>query len=174
MQTAGSAVLDKARLERLYVDLERPMYNVVYRWLWDSAEAHDVVQETFVKLWQMRSQVAVETVRPLAYRIAVNLASNRRRWFRLRRWVSLEQQPDEPAGANGTPEDHLQQAAVRRAIDHLPERYRRVILLCDFSGMTYAQVGEALRIPAGTVGSRRSHALGLLRQALGDFDDHDE
>ena len=49
--------LDKATLERLYVKLEKPMFNVVYRWLWNNGDAQDVVQEAFLKIWKVRDDV---------------------------------------------------------------------------------------------------------------------
>jgi RNA polymerase sigma-70 factor (ECF subfamily) len=57
---------------------------------------------------------------------------------------------------------------VRAAVDALPERLRDVVLLCEFSGMTQAQVAAVLDIPPGTVASRRSLAAGRLRELLGD------
>ena len=59
-------VLDEARLEELYTRLERGVYNVVYRWLWDPQESQDVVQETFMKLWRKRERVGADIHLPVA------------------------------------------------------------------------------------------------------------
>ena len=155
--------LDRAALESLYVRLERKLFNVVYRWLWDREEAADVVQEAFVKLWAMRERVRIETVEPLVYRIAVNLAANRRRQRKLWAWASLE-----GLRARAVDDDAAEdQRWVRAAIDALPERLRKVIVLAELSGMTAKEIGAVLDIPEGTVASRRHHALALLRTALG-------
>jgi RNA polymerase sigma factor (sigma-70 family) len=77
-------------LEQLYSRLEKPLYNVAYRWVWNEDEAREVVQETFVRLWRMRNRVEMKTVEPLIYRIAINLASSRRRSRRIWRWLSLD------------------------------------------------------------------------------------
>jgi hypothetical protein len=45
-------IFTQEEIEELYRALEKPMYNVVYRWLWDPEEARDVVQETFLRLWR--------------------------------------------------------------------------------------------------------------------------
>lgn len=87
-------MLDEPQLERLYVRLERPVFNVVFRRVWNRDTAFDVTQETFARLWSMRERVRMETVEPLVFRIAVNLASNRRRSARLWRWVGLESVED--------------------------------------------------------------------------------
>jgi RNA polymerase sigma-70 factor, ECF subfamily len=167
---AGPVTLDRPTLERLYQQLEGPLYNVVYRWLWDREEARELVQETFVRLWAMRARVALDTVQPLAYRVALNLAANRRRWRRLRRLVSLEALRGRPREDSGADEDLAQaqrRAVLHAAVDCLPERLRQVIVLCELGEMSYAEVATVLQIPSGTVASRRNAALSQLRQALG-------
>jgi RNA polymerase sigma-70 factor (ECF subfamily) len=161
--------LSETDLEALYERLERPIYNVVYRWVWDPDEARDLVQETFVRLWRMRGHVVMATVEPLVYRIALNLARSRLRRRRILRWVTLD-------GAAADVRDHRdahadlareeQRARVREAVLGLPEELRRVILLCEFSGMSYDQIGKALSVPPGTVGSRRNRALKRLKELL--------
>jgi len=168
--------LDQSGLEALYVELETPLYNVVYRWLWNSDDAHEVVQEAFVRLWRMRTRVDAATVRPLVYKIAINLASNRRRTRKLWRWVSLEAARGNP-GAGPAADDALAadqtRRAVRDAIDALPEKYRRVITMCELTELTYEQIAAALNIAVGTVGSRRNTAMKLLRQRLGELEEED-
>jgi len=172
MTARATPGLDEAELERLYVELEKPLYNVVYRWVWNREEARDVVQEAFIRLWRMRERVESETAKPLVYKIALNLASNRRRTRKLWRWVSLEAiwrrsastaDPEESASAGE------RRAAVRRAIGALPERYRKVVALCELAGMTYGDAAAVLDIPPGTVASRKHTALKLLQRELGQF-----
>lgn len=161
--------LDAASLEQLYVRLEKPLYNVVYRWLWDPEESQDVVQEAFVRLWKMRTRVRLESVEPLVYKIALNLAAKRRRSRKVWRWLGLESAP-EPLDTRPDSEMALDAAqrehALRQAIEDLPEKLRRVVTLSAFSELSYPQVGELLGIPPGTVGSRRNKALALLKDAL--------
>ncbi len=166
--------LDRAALERLYVELEVPLYNVVYRWLWDPEDAAEVVQEAFVRLWRMRSRVHVRTVRPLAYRIAVNLAASRRRWRRLRSWISVDS-PCEPADREPALDDQAaarqREAAVRRAVDALPDPLREVLILCELAELTYAETAAVLGIPPGTVASRRHAAVRKLSRLLARKED---
>lgn len=77
-------------LEQLYARLETPVCNVVFRWVWSMDEAQDVVQDAFVRLWRMRARVDMDTVEPLIYKIALNLAASRRRSQKIWRWVSLD------------------------------------------------------------------------------------
>ena len=152
------------------VRLEKPVYNVVYRWLWDPQDAREVVQEAFVRLWRMRARVQLGSVEPLVFRIALNLAASKRRWRRTWRFFSLDSGA-EPAGqgpgADVRIEDHQRQQAIRAAVEALPEKQREVVMLCELSELSYAQVAEALGIPEGTVASRRHAALERLRRSLG-------
>jgi RNA polymerase sigma-70 factor (ECF subfamily) len=117
----------------------------------------------------MRQRVDVETVDALIYKIAINLASSRRRSARLWRWISLDvvrheattdRSMDEAMSAH---EDHVR---VRAAVEALPEDLRRVIMLCNYSDLNYKQVAHVLSIPPGTVGSKRHRAVRLLREHL--------
>jgi len=165
------AAFGQAELEALHAKLEAPMFNVVLRRLWDREEARDVVQETFVRLWAMRARIVPERVEPLAYRIALNLARSHLRRRRIRTMLALDRMlpalrdPRDPeadlvADARG--------AEVRAAIAALPEDVRDVVLLTAFTPLSHAEIGSALGIPAGTVGSRRHRALRLLRERLGE------
>ncbi len=168
---ASSAPFDQAQLEALYVRLEPRVFNVVYRWLWNREDAADVVQDAFAKLWSMRDRVRAQTVEALVYRIAVNLAANRRRQRRVWGWVTLD---GLRAAGRALDDDAADEARrVRAAVDALPERLRRVVVLGEFSGMTAKEIGAVLGVPEGTVASRRHQALGVLRAALGGLMDAD-
>ena len=166
----GSAtVLDEATLEEAHARLERPVYNVVYRWLWDVEDSHEVVQEAFLRLWRMRDRVDVSRLDPLVYRIALNLARSLLRRRRVWRWTSLE--PLRRMAAPGTsPEEQLLRASqnerVRRAPEALPIDLRRALVLAELSSLTHAQIAETLGIAPGTVASRRHRALKRLRESL--------
>jgi RNA polymerase sigma-70 factor, ECF subfamily len=160
--------LDRARrddtrhIEALFERLERPLTNVLYRWLWSREDVRDVIQDAFVRLWQMRERVEWERADPLVYRIALNLAANRRRRRTLWQWVTLDDNTPVPDDAP----DREQEARVRRAIDALPERHRRVLTLAIHGELSQEQIADVLGVPVGTVASRRNTAVRKVREAL--------
>ncbi|PZR08584.1 MAG: hypothetical protein DI536_24050 [Archangium gephyra] len=160
---------DRSHFEALFTRLEKPVFNVVYRWLWNAEEARDVTQEAFMKLWTARHRVRVETVEPFVFQSAVNLASNRLRARKVRR-LFTRQDDEVVGGPDETFEERQQHALVRRAVEALPEKLKAVVMLCEFSGMSTAQIAEALSIPSGTVASRRSLAMAALEKALGPLE----
>jgi RNA polymerase sigma-70 factor (ECF subfamily) len=151
-------------LEALYARLEKPVFNVVYRWLWSREEARDVTQEAFLKVWR-----AGELSEPLVFRAAMNLAANRLRARKVWRWVGLSSHEDERPAPDDALDAQRRSARVRQAIEALPEKLKAVVVMCELSGLSYAQVAEALGIPIGTVGSRRSLALAALEKQLEDL-----
>jgi len=163
--------LDAEVFEALYLELERPLFNIVYRWVWAEQEARDLVQEAFVKLWERRDRVDEELARGYIYRTAVNLASNRlraKRLWRMSGGEALGGLLSRSAGGEHRLLANERQAAVRRAVLSLPERHRRVLVLCRFAEMSHAEVGALLGIPEGTVASRDHRARVLLKQRLAD------
>ena len=156
--------VDEASWIELYRALEKPLYNIVYRWLWDRMESQDVVQEAFLRCWRARGRIRAETFKAFVFRTALNLAANRRRRKKLWRLVSLDALREElPDGHDGAP---VLSRRVQRAIDALPERLKRVLLLCELAGMSYGEIAAVTGVREGTVGSRRNRALALLRKRL--------
>lgn len=164
-EPAAAPLSDRARVEQLYERLEARLTNVLYRWLWNREDVRDVVQEAFVRLWQMRDRVAWERAEPLVYRIALNLASKRRRSRRIWQWVTFDDDVRGDAHDDAAI-DPEQEAAVRRAIEALPERQRRVLVLSIHSELSYDEIAVVLGVSSGTVGSRRNTALRNVREAL--------
>jgi len=170
----GNGTFGTAELEALYARLEKPVFNVVHRWLWDVEDARDVTQEAFVKLWNARKRVRLDSVEPLLFRTALNLAANRLRGRRLRRFFSLEvakDTADPSAGAQVSLETAQQRARVRAAIEALPEKLKQVVVLFELSGLSTQQIADTLGIPGGTVSSRRSLAMAALSKSLGPLEE---
>jgi RNA polymerase sigma-70 factor (ECF subfamily) len=167
---AAPRALDRSTFEAVYARLEKPMFNVALRWVWDRDEARDVVQDAFVRVWQRRAKVDAATVEPYLWQAVLNAAANRGRARRMKAFFGLEAAEGE-AAPGASSEEALagaqQQRAVRRAIDALPEKLKVVVVMCELSGLSYDEVSRTLGIPMGTVASRRSAAMAKLEAALG-------
>ncbi len=149
----------------VYQRLYRPLFNTVYRYVLNTADAHDLVQDAFVRLCLHQTRVDAACPDRWLFRTALNLARNRLRWRRLWRWMgddALDELPgsDDPARQFSAARE---QAQLDRAIAGLPEKLRAVILLTDIAGQSYQEVAAILDIPPGTVASRRHQALQKLK-----------
>ena len=140
----------------------------------DTATADDLAQETFVRVWQRRRQFAAgRAVKPWILGIAVNLARNRLRWWRLRPTVSLDEWAEVPERVNGPTENgshNLELAerasAVRAAIAALPPKFREALVLFEYEHMSYAEIAEALSTTVKTIENRIARARDRLRRTL--------
>jgi RNA polymerase sigma-70 factor (sigma-E family) len=131
----------------------------------DRGHAEDLVQSTLLRAYPAWARGGPD--RPEAYvrTVMVRLAL---RWRR-RRWhaeVPTADLPDAPPGES----EQADPEPVRRAIRGLPVDQRVVLLLRFYEELSVDEVAAVLRIPAGTVRSRTSRALSVLR-AAGLIDD---
>ena len=145
----------------------------------DEAEAEDLVQEVFLKLFQSaRSYQPAGRFGAFAFRIARNAWIDRRRRGGLRaRPTGGDDDPDtEPRerwpedGAPGprvVAERREEAARLREALATLPEHHRLVFELGVIQERPYSEISQLLEIPEGTVKSRMFHAVRRLRELLG-------
>ncbi len=148
---------------------------LAYRYLGDRSLAEDVVQETFLKLYQARDRYRPDArFRSYLLRIATNACLSR---LRKKRPLSLEGDPDgpdtDPPDAAAAPPDQALvtselHARVRAAVAQLPERQRLAILLNKFEGLDYREVGEHLGLSVPATKSLLHRARMALKEMLTD------
>ncbi|PYS53782.1 MAG: RNA polymerase subunit sigma-24 [Acidobacteria bacterium] len=177
----------KANEDAAYDELVRvyhaSIFHVAYRMLGDSAEASDVVQEIFLKVFRniggFKGEAALKT---WIFRIALSEILNRLRWWRRRYRFATVSLDDHPAtngnGRNGryvadskpTPEEVLeskeQETAIQQALSRLSSDHRSIIVLRDIEGFSYSEIAEVLGISIGTVKSRIARARSDLKKSL--------
>lgn len=152
-----------------YRRLEKPLYNVLYRKLWQAEDCQDLIHDAYLRIWARRDKVDEATLDRLVWTTVLNLARNRLRWRRLWRLAPLDAVA--PLQANETGEDFLATRRLRKALEKLPGASRDVLLLAEFGGMRGAEIATILGIPPGTVASRKHHAIKQLKTLLGAHDD---
>lgn len=151
-----------------YRRIERPLHNVLYRLLWHGQDCQDLMHEAFLRIWKRRGDVDPARIDALVYATAMNLAKNRLRWRALWRWDDVDAID---ATATDDPVAGVMQAQLRHALSTLSVEMRQVVLLSEIAGFGTAEVAQVLGIPAGTVGSRKHHALRRLRDLMGTADE---
>jgi RNA polymerase sigma-70 factor (ECF subfamily) len=148
----------------------RGVHVFVYRMLGSRAEAEEVCQETFLRVWkQAGTYVARAKPSTWLYRIAHNLAVDR---IRRRREgahpLGLEEVP-----TSERPSLHLHDKqvaeAVQRALDELPERQRAALSLVHYQGMSNAEAAEVLGVKLRALESLLARGRRQLREQLAAF-----
>ena len=157
------------------------VYQLSLNLLGDHNEALDLSQEVFLRVFRtihtFRGHAALRT---WIYRIVINQARNRQRWWRRRhraQQVSLDEHirnhGELPESTNGGSPDRLlgqKQLAdrIRQALDRLPFDQKTALVLREIDGLSYEEIGFSLGIAVGTVKSRLARAREALRAQLRD------
>jgi RNA polymerase sigma-70 factor (ECF subfamily) len=158
---------------------QRLVYQLALHLLGDHNEALDLSQEVFLRVFRtihrFRGQSSLRT---WIYRIAVNQARNRMRWWRRRRksqQVSLDDHmrahgelPSELAGASPERVYRQKEAASRiwQALEALPFDQKTALVLREIDGLSYDEIAFSLGVAVGTVKSRLARARETLRGEL--------
>jgi RNA polymerase sigma-70 factor (ECF subfamily) len=175
---------DAAAFETLVNERSGEIYGLLYRLTENAEEARDLTQETFLRAFQSINHFRGESdVRTWIYRIAINQARNRWRWWRRRRrdaTVSLDA-PEIGGGRLGlistlksnTVKDPEQdtlanerERALKKALSSLRRVYREAVVLRDIEGFAYEEIAATLQISVGTVKSRLARGRQELRRKL--------
>src|SRR5687768_940440 len=173
---------EAAAFEMLIAEHSGEIYGLLFRLTENSEEARDLTQETFLRAFQSIGRFRGEAdLRTWIYRIAINQARNRWRWWRRRRrdsTVSLDAaqgQSNQPliatlAESSENPEQqtlaHEREVVLRAALQKLGEAYRETVILRDLEGFTYEEIAETLGVNVGTVKSRLARGRQELRRRL--------
>ncbi len=173
-----------ARYEAIVHRYARHVYNIAYRMVGNEADARDLSQEAFLRVY--RALRRVEPGAPLEswlYRIVSNLYIDLLRKRPRVRLESLDVPMETPRGAvlrefpdiGSSPEtiverEHLD-GAIQRALGTLTEELRLVVVLSDIEGFAYEEIATILHVPLGTVKSRLHRARQILQQRLRPYVD---
>jgi RNA polymerase sigma-70 factor, ECF subfamily len=173
---------ESAAFEQLVEERSGEIYGLLFRLTENGEEARDLTQETFLRAFQSIDRFRGEAdLRTWIYRIAINQARNRWRWWRRRRGestVSLDgmvgnsNQPlvatlvENSENPEQTTLAHEREVALRSALRRLGRSYRETVILRDIEGFTYEEIAETLGINVGTVKSRLARGRQELRRKL--------
>jgi RNA polymerase sigma-70 factor, ECF subfamily len=136
----------------------------------DPAEAEDVAQEAFLRLWRNAGQLELGPggVKPWLRRVVSNLCIDRLRAGRNTTVTDeVPEQLDRPRQLDGL-EDRDLQARVQAALAELPERQRLALVLFHFEGLSQIEVGAAIGVSDEAVESLLARARRALKAALKD------
>jgi RNA polymerase sigma-70 factor (ECF subfamily) len=154
-----------APLRRLYGRYERRLYGFGLRLLGEPGLAEELVQETWVRLWQSAPRFDPQrgTVRAFLFTIARRVAAD---LWRRPSSRSLGAEREDAASVEAAADDVLLAVTVRDAMESLSPAHREVLELVYDEDLKLADIADRLGVPLGTVKTRAHHALRGLRRAL--------
>jgi RNA polymerase sigma factor (sigma-70 family) len=170
---------DQRAFETLVEHYRPLLFNSIYQILGDYDQSCDILQHVFLQLYlSLPTLKQDKSLRGWLLKVARNRCLDELRRKHAMPFSTLEtiEEDDEVSlllslsDPNPPPEEVAEQhdlrSAVRRAIDELPPRYRRVVLLRYAGQQSFAEIGQALSIPAATAKTHFQRAKVLLRAAL--------
>lgn len=152
------------RFEQIYRENKAKVMSTAYRLLGNRADAEDVTQDVFIKVYRhmdsFRGESAVTT---WIYRITVNACYDLLRKRRREQTISLED------CAELSTESRSLKELIESMVAKLPEAYRSVFTLHDIQGLKHAEIAKVLGITVGTSKSLLHRARAQLRKKLSPY-----
>ena len=176
----GLRLGEEAAYEYLTNEYQLPVYNLVSRLVNEPADAADVVQEVFIKVFRkIEAFRGDSSLKTWIYRIAVNEAYNYKRWFSRHRKQEVGLEGEEEGSLNYSQKlsdpgrspfdsvsDDERHALVEAALSRLNPTFRTAVVLRDIEEMSYEEIAEILQVALGTVKSRILRGRDALRKEL--------
>ena len=177
---------DTTALNRLIARWQRPLLSYAYRYVQNSADAHDLVASVFVRFYEQRDRLRPDTnVSAWLFTTLTNLCHNHHRWKRRHPTVPLDA-PRELANGARTTEPPIDLASevpgpaatlahdelldtVRAAVATLPHDLKVAMLLHHYENLSYREIAEITHCSERGVETRLYRARQRLRQALAPF-----
>lgn len=163
--------MDAAAFQDTVRDHKDRLFGLAVRLTGDRAEAEDVVQESFIKLWQQEPKPPGTAVLPWLLTVTRNASLDR---LRRRRLVTADQAVLE-ARPDGAAQPDRQLAGdefgrrLNEAVNSLREPFRSLVILREIQGLEYQDIAQTLSLSLSQVKVYLHRARRQLRQELSDF-----
>ena len=170
---------DRSAFDVLVRAYEKRVYNLAYRLSASYDEASDISVDAFLRVFQairlFRGDAHFST---WLFRIVTNVYLDRRKRFRNKQHLSLEeyidleensvsrQIEDTGMGPEETAEQHERTFVLQTAINELPDYQRAMVVLYHTEGLSYEEIAAVFSLPIGTVKSRLNRARLVLKNKL--------
>jgi RNA polymerase sigma-70 factor, ECF subfamily len=169
---------DDLALNQLIQRWQQPLFAFAWRYMQNSADARDLVAETFVRLYQQREKLRPDTrVGAWLFTALTNLCHNQHRWRRRHPSVSFQATDQNGLAIQDTVaadvprpslsierDETLQQLMV--AVDALPHDLKTTVLLHHYEGLSYREIGDITGCSPRGVETRLYRAKQKLREGL--------
>ena len=164
---------DITAFEMLFRTYYQPLCNYAYTFVQDHDEAEEIVQSTFMNVWERREMLEIRTgVKPYLYAMVRNACLNVIKHEKVKQQhVAVEMAIGERSVESVARTVMASELEVRihNAMEALPEQCRLVFKLSRFEELKYAEIAEQLEISIKTVENHMGKALRIMREQLKDY-----
>ena len=176
---------DEVAFETLYRRYEKPIFSFIYRMVLSAADAEDLCQETFLKVFRAKKKYQkTAKFKTWLFQIALNLCRDRIRRMKFRSHLSL----NSPAISQDSEETRTGQSIcdpspdpvkraqsaemntlVQQAFTKLPQQQRTVVILRQYHDLKFSEIAEIMNCPLGTAKSLNQRGREKLMKALSKY-----
>ena len=168
---------DLNAFNELVLRYEGKVFSIAYRFMGNHADAGDLAQETFIRLYQsLASFRGDSSFATWLFRITANACRDELRKRQRRRSISMDEMiaasPANVPVADSTysPEEAVQRNEVQRQVQEclseLSDDHRLILVMREIQGFSYDEIADVLQCSLGTVKSRISRARNALKERL--------
>ncbi|MGS2727052.1 RNA polymerase sigma factor [Psychroserpens sp. BH13MA-6] len=163
-------ICDSKTFETLYNTHSKALRRFIFYKTQDLNKAEDILQDTFVKLWDNCAKVDYEKVKSYLYKVATNLFLN---MVKHEKVVRMHQHYLKPSETNESPEFLMLEQEfmekLEQTIETLPEKQKQVFLMNRIEKKTYKAISDELKISVKAVEKRMHLALLVMRREIGNI-----
>ena len=164
---------DITAFEMIFKTYYQPLCNYAYSFVQDRDEAEEIVQSTFLSVWEKREDLAIHTgIKPYLYAMVRNAALNVIKHEKIKQQhaaVELAVAEKSAESVTRTVMASELEERIYKALDKLPEHCRLVFKLSRFEELKYAEIADQLNISVKTVENQMGKALKIMREQLKDY-----
>lgn len=162
---------DIQAMEAIYKHFSRPLFNLAYRYTYNSEVAEDLLQDIFLKVFSHLHDIRnEETFVGWIYRIAVNTCYSylRKKKSQLQRTIPLDEVEGKIEGETYKSGDEIMKKSLDDSIQNLPDKMKSIFLLHDVQGFKHREISQMLGCSVGTSKSQLFKARMKIREYLGN------
>ncbi|MEG6616837.1 sigma-70 family RNA polymerase sigma factor [Peptococcaceae bacterium 1198_IL3148] len=169
---------DYIAFEELIHKYENKVYTVAYRFMGNHADACDLAQEAFIKMYQALPKFRGDSsFMTWIYHITANVCRDELRRRQKKQTLSLDDDSDDNVAPKFTiasdepgPEEIIESlelsTQVQQCLNMLSEDYRLILIMREIQGLSYDEIAETMNISLGTVKSRLSRARSVFKEKI--------
>jgi RNA polymerase sigma-70 factor (ECF subfamily) len=164
---------DLTAFEMLFRTYYQPLCNYAFTFVQDRDEAEEIVQSTFLSIWEKRENLSIHTgVKPYLYAMVRNACLNVLKHEKIKQQHATMEMAVAERSVESVARTVMAtelETKIHQAMDHLPEQCRLIFKLSRFEELKYAEIAQHLDISVKTVENQMGKALRIMREQLKDY-----
>lgn len=164
---------DLTAFEMLFRTYYQPLCNYAFTFVQDRDEAEEIVQSTFLNIWEKRESLSIHTgIKPYLYAMVRNACLNVLKHEKIKQQHAAMEMAVAERSVESVARTVMAselETKIYRAMDQLPEQCRLIFKLSRFEELKYAEIAQQLHISIKTVENQMGKALRIMREQLKDY-----